>query len=260
MKKYIFILSAILIFATILIVGCKKDNNKDEPIAGKPTLSLKSGAGLISTNTQAAFGDSLNFEITAKSNGSNNLDKFRIYLNGEVIIDSVISANIFVYSYHPLKSSLENEVWKFVIKDIAGNEAMDSLVITRIPQTIADEQTIQKYITAHNLTAQSTPSGLHYVIVEAGNSSHPTSTSTVTVNYKGYFTDGSIFDESVPGNPIIISLSSVIKGWQEGIQLFGKGGKGILLIPSALGYGSTANYGIPANSVLIFDVELIDFY
>ena len=57
---------------------------------------------------------------------------------------------------------------------------------------------------------------------------------------------------------ITFPLSGVIQGWQEGIPLFKEGGSGILLIPSALGYGSQSVGSIPANSVLIFDINLID--
>jgi FKBP-type peptidyl-prolyl cis-trans isomerase FkpA len=126
--------------------------------------------------------------------------------------------------------------------------------------TETDRQIIQDYIASNNLTAQSTSSGLYYVIEKPGSDSHPTASSTVIINYTGYLTGGSIFDKSVTGTPMNISLTSVIKGWQEGVPLFGRGGKGKLLIPSALGYGSTGSYGIPPNTVLIFDIELVDFY
>jgi FKBP-type peptidyl-prolyl cis-trans isomerase FkpA len=81
--------------------------------------------------------------------------------------------------------------------------------------------------------------------------------STVTVAYKGYLTDGTVFDES-DSNGITFSLRNVIQGWQEGIPLFKEGGSGMLLIPSALGYGSSSQGQIPANSVLIFEITLID--
>jgi FKBP-type peptidyl-prolyl cis-trans isomerase FkpA len=127
--------------------------------------------------------------------------------------------------------------------------------------TETDKQIILNYLSSNKITtAQSTASGLYYVVETAGSSNHPTSTSTVIINYSGYLTDGSVFDNTETGSPATLNLSTVIKGWREGVQLFGRGGKGKLLIPSALGYGSSASYGVPANSVLIFDIELIDFY
>lgn len=122
-----------------------------------------------------------------------------------------------------------------------------------------DQETILKYISDHNLDAQATGSGLYYVIEEPGTGRQPEGTNYVTVAYKGYLTNGDVFDESSSAG-IKFKLTTVIKGWTEGIQLFKEGGKGKLLIPSKLGYGSQATSGIPANSVLIFDVELIKVY
>ena len=82
---------------------------------------------------------------------------------------------------------------------------------------------------------------------------------TVKVHYKGYLTDGSVFDET-SGNAREFALYSVIEGWQIGIPLFGKGGKGKLFIPSDYGYGGSSTDEIPAHSVLIFDIVLSDFY
>ena len=126
-----------------------------------------------------------------------------------------------------------------------------------IDQATADENIITKYIAEHGLNATATGSGLYYVISSQGTGVQPTASSNVTVIYKGYLTDGTVFDRSPTGG-YTTSLSKVIQGWQEGIPLFKKGGKGILLIPSALGYGSNATGSIPANSVLIFDIELVD--
>jgi FKBP-type peptidyl-prolyl cis-trans isomerase FkpA len=123
-------------------------------------------------------------------------------------------------------------------------------------QKEADEKTITDYISSHQLNATATGSGLYYMISSQGSGVQPISTSTVTVKYKGYFTDGKTFDQSDTG--ATFPLSNVIKGWQEGIPLFKKGGKGMLLIPSALGYGPKGTLGVPPNSVLIFDVELRD--
>jgi FKBP-type peptidyl-prolyl cis-trans isomerase FkpA len=124
-------------------------------------------------------------------------------------------------------------------------------------QAEEDEEIISKYITDHNLNAIATGSGLYVVITDPGTGSSCNSTSDVTVDYKGYFTDGTIFDES-NSTGITFNLAKVIAGWTEGIPYFKEGGNGILLVPSALGYGDESNGGIPANSVLIFDVALLD--
>ncbi len=121
-----------------------------------------------------------------------------------------------------------------------------------------DKEIIEQYIADHNLNAKEHESGLYYVIDKQGNGPKPTEKSTVTVHYKGYFTDGKVFDSSLGGNPRTFNLQNVIRGWQIGIPLFNEGGEGMLLIPSALGYGSSGTGNIPPNSVLIFDIELID--
>ena len=120
-----------------------------------------------------------------------------------------------------------------------------------------DEEMILQYISDINLNAEPTGSGLYYVVNTNGNGNFPNITSTVRVDYKGTLTDGTIFDESSPIG-VTFPLMSVIQGWQEGIPLFSEGGSGILIIPSALGYGNQAIGNIPRNSVLIFEVNLID--
>ncbi len=120
-----------------------------------------------------------------------------------------------------------------------------------------DEDIILEYISDNNLNAVPTGSGLYYVIDVPGTGANPTLNSNVTVAYAGSLTSGSIFDQS-SASGITFPLSGVIQGWQEGIPLFKEGGSGILLIPSALGYGSQSAGSIPANSVLIFDINLID--
>ena len=126
-----------------------------------------------------------------------------------------------------------------------------------IDYTEIDEDLISSYIADSNLNAIATGTGLYYVVQAAGVGMQPLPESNVTVAYKGYLTDGTVFDES-DSNGITFLLRNVIQGWQEGIPLFKEGGSGMLLIPSALGYGSSSQGQIPANSVLIFEITLID--
>ena len=119
-----------------------------------------------------------------------------------------------------------------------------------------NDEDIQKYITDNNLTAQKSSSGLYYVIDEPDTGTQPVQTDNVTVAYKGYFLNGSVFDQSDAAG-ISFNLQQVISGWTEGITYFKEGGSGILLIPAHLGYGNRDFRGIPGGSVLIFDIELI---
>ena len=126
---------------------------------------------------------------------------------------------------------------------------------TTIDYVAKNEQEIIDYVAKNKLNAHKTDSGLYYVINEPGTGTQPTATSNVTVAYKGYFINGSVFDQSATG--ISFGLNQVIKGWTEGIQHFKVGGSGILLIPAHLGYGNSTMGPIPGGSALIFDVKLI---
>ncbi len=126
-------------------------------------------------------------------------------------------------------------------------------------QAKKDKTIITEYLSKHNINAISTSSGLYYCIEKVGLGAKPLSTSQVRVSYKGYFSDETVFDES-DDQGVIFGLESVIKGWTEGIPYFNEGGSGKLYIPSSLAYGTNGTSGIPANSVLIFDIKLLDVY
>ena len=104
----------------------------------------------------------------------------------------------------------------------------------------------------------SLPSGIQYEVLKKGNGNRPTSESQVTTHYHGTLTDGTVFDSSVERNePIAFALTGVIKGWQEILPLMKEGGKIIAYIPPHMAYGNRTRDKIPANSVLIFEIELI---
>ncbi|NUN14196.1 MAG: FKBP-type peptidyl-prolyl cis-trans isomerase [Myxococcales bacterium] len=107
--------------------------------------------------------------------------------------------------------------------------------------------------------ATKTESGLAYKVLQPGTgSAKPQATSTVTVHYSGWTTDGKMFDSSVKrGQPASFPLNGVIKGWTEGLQLMSVGEKTRFWIPGNLAYGDTPSRpGAPAG-MLVFDVELI---
>ena len=127
----------------------------------------------------------------------------------------------------------------------------------RQSQAEIDNEIILKYIDDNELDAMSIGSGLYYVDEQTGTGDNPNPSSTVKVVYTGYFTNGQVFDQSNPEG-VIFGLNQVIQGWTMGIPFFKEGGRGKLLIPSELAYGSSPRPGIPANSVLIFDIRLIE--
>ena len=106
--------------------------------------------------------------------------------------------------------------------------------------------------------AQKTPSGLASKVITPGTGTvHPGPTSSVTVHYSGWTTDGKMFDSSVERKQAAtFPLNGVIKGWTEGVQLMVVGETRRFWIPGALAYGNSTRAGVPSG-MLVFDVELI---
>lgn len=112
---------------------------------------------------------------------------------------------------------------------------------------------------AKEANVKATESGLLYQIEKAGEGDVVKPEDTVVVHYKGTLIDGQVFDSSYErGEPIEFPLSNLISGWVEGIQLIKKGGKIKLVVPPELGYGNRSTGNIPANSTLVFEIELLD--
>lgn len=108
---------------------------------------------------------------------------------------------------------------------------------------------------------KTTASGLQYKVVTAApkGAKKPKASDQVTVHYRGTLIDGTEFDSSYTrGEPANFGVGQVIPGWTEALQLMGKGAKWKLYIPSELAYGDQGQPNIPPNSVLVFDVELLD--
>lgn len=162
--------------------------------------------------------------------------------NGTLIIPSELAYGIYGNSSGTIPGGA---VLVFDIELIEGDYAAEN------------ETAILKYLDDNGLQATKTESGLYYVKNNEGTGPYPTSDSNVTVAYKGYFLDGTVFDESTPSG-VAFNLNQVISGWSEGIQLFKEDGDGVLLIPYYLAYGVYGNGAtIPEVSVLIFDVKLL---
>lgn len=145
---------------------------------------------------------------------------------------------------------------QFKVNPDLMNEILDAFVQARRDYTAAlntekGEAYIAEFEKKEGVVA--TESGLRYRIYDEGNDVRPAETDTVWCDYKGTLIDGTVFDEN---EDIRFLLNRVVKGWTEGLQLIGEGGKIELVLPAELGYGERGSRGIAPNSVLHFDITL----
>ena len=159
------------------------------------------------------------------------------------------------------KGSNISFIIKMVGKMTADEKRVEDAKIAAESVTKEDKD-IQEYMTKNKLKGTKTTSGLYYVQTKPGTGAKAEKGKTVSVHYTGTLLNGTKFDSSVDrGQPFEFNLGSgqVIQGWDEGIAMMNIGEKGILLIPSRLGYGPRGAGGsIPPNATLVFEVELLD--
>ena len=117
---------------------------------------------------------------------------------------------------------------------------------------------IQSYAASNGITATAHSSGLYYEIINMGTGPKANSASKISITYTGKYMNGQIFDEQVTANVKPWALSGLIQGWIIGIPLINEGGHIKLIVPSSLAYGCEQYYDIPGNSVLFFDISLVD--
>ncbi len=125
------------------------------------------------------------------------------------------------------------------------------------PVPPASEQTVMiNYEVSNGINATVHPSGLHYEIITPGGGDAPDLTKSVSVTYIGKLLDGTIFDSRT--TPLTYPLKDFITGWQIGLPLIREGGSIKLVVPSSLAYGCGGAGVIPPNSVLYFEITLVD--
>ncbi|XZF14704.1 FKBP-type peptidyl-prolyl cis-trans isomerase [Chitinophagaceae bacterium MMS25-I14] len=119
----------------------------------------------------------------------------------------------------------------------------------------AELDSVRQYLTANNITnAVFDSRGFYYSISDSGTGRRPTACNTVLVDYVGTYTNGYVFDRN---HAVSFLLTQVIDGWKLGIPLVKEGGVINLYLPPSLGYGATGTATIPANTVLIFTVNMV---
>ncbi|TDH28515.1 hypothetical protein EXU57_00065 [Segetibacter sp. 3557_3] len=124
--------------------------------------------------------------------------------------------------------------------------------------TASEEAQMTAYAVANGITATKHNSGLQYEIINPGTGATPTVNSQVFVTYTGKLLNGTVFDQSADPSRSNWKLGGLIEGWRIGIPLIKKGGRIKLIVPSSLAYGCNDVNGLPGNSVLFFDISLVD--
>ena len=125
-------------------------------------------------------------------------------------------------------------------------------------QHAEDLEIIDQYLADNNIVANTSRTGLRYVIHDSGAGASPVYGQIVVVHYEGRFIDGTVFDSTYGKEPANFKVGTLIDGFNEGLSYIGEGGNISLYIPSRLGYGNKGTSNIPPNTVLFFDVELLN--
>lgn len=199
-------------------------------------------ADLQSDKGKYSYAIGYNFGSDLKSrNIELDIDTFKAALEDALKgTDSKLTPDQTRAAFEVLKSSMRKKMGE--IAEINKKKGEEFLAANKIKQGV-----------------KTTTSGLQYRVLKEGTGAKPKAADVVKVHYAGRLTDGKEFDSSYKRNePAQFRLDQVIPGWTEGVQLMTVGSKYELVIPSELGYGPMGNQAIPGNSVLIFEVELLD--
>lgn len=178
-------------------------------------------------------------------------------------VDSIIASKQQVMPFMQAGNYIDYKIKVVSVKDPAMlKKEQEEKAAAQIG---VDEKTLQDYFKANNIKPLKTASGLYYTIATPGIGDNPKAGEEISVNYTGRTVDGKPFDSNIDPQfkhvepfKFKVGQHQVIAGWDEGLMLFKKGGKGTLYIPSRMAYGERgAGDAIAPNSVLIFDVELV---
>ena len=141
-------------------------------------------------------------------------------------------------------------------------EQFDHYAQFKLDSLLIEDYMSENSIDAFNVMYNDQATGIYMQITENGTVdtiSHPEDDSVIKIAYKGYLTNGDTFDRTVEGDSYTGLLNGFITGWRIAFPQLTKGDKATIIIPSYYGYQNSSSGPIPANSILIFDVELIDF-
>ncbi|MDF9800206.1 FKBP-type peptidyl-prolyl cis-trans isomerase FkpA [Catalinimonas alkaloidigena] len=251
------------------------------------TYSTENDSLLFSTEEQ---GGPVPIKIDSSAQGQ-IYEGFSMLKEGDSVVFKIGAEEVFVNTFNaPIPDfidSLSNIIFNVGVDRVMNEEdfqayrmemmrkQQEDMLAQQSEQMEIDSAKIEQYLEENNIDAQATESGLRYVINEKGTGVQPSAGDSVYVHYSGKLLDGPYFDTSIESlakeeglyneqrdyEPLVFPIGQqfVIPGWDEGISLLNEGAKATFYIPSPLGYGPRGNGSvIPENSILVFDVELVD--
>ncbi|MCA6379653.1 MAG: FKBP-type peptidyl-prolyl cis-trans isomerase [Cytophagales bacterium] len=227
--------------------------------------TVPKGDAVLEVIKMMSKGDSVVFKVPAKKLFENT---FR-----QPLPFSVDSTSSFTFQIG-LSAVLNQEEMNKLQTELVAKQN-EKMLQDQKAQLGKDITAIDDFLKAKNVTAQTTTSGLRYIITKPGTGENAKAGQQVKIDYLGYLLNGKYFDTSIeseakknnlytqgrPYSPLELTVGAqqVIPGWEEAIQLMNKGAKMTVYIPSTLAYGNQRRGDVIAeNSVLVFDMELIE--
>ena len=217
-------------------------------ILGILIFACEKNSELVGNTKITTFEDSTSYVIGADI--GENLKRQNIDLNYGIFLSGVVDA----YDMKDIQID-KNERRKIMM---TLQKSLREKAQQQVENNLKEADEFIKSNKVKNLDVKETPSGLQYRVIKEGDGDSPGPNDRVKVYYTGRLIDGTVFDSTTDDQPSMFYANQVIKGWTEGLQLMKVGSKFELFIHPNLGYGPRAKSSIPANSLLIFELELLD--
>jgi len=186
---------------------------------------------------------------------------FGYVVKGQDIVNSIIQGDV-IKKVSIIRNGTNAKSFKANQENF--NRLLNEMTVEAEKKSLEKLQADIKIIDNNYPSTRITESGIRYIIQQQGSGARPLPGSNVSVHYTGRLLDGTVFDDSTGrGEPLKFPVGAgrVIKGWDETVLDMQKGEKRLVIIPPELAYGNRVVGGgvIPANSFLIFEMELISF-